>query len=80
LRNGICVPGFGFSVHGPGKRQTLSETSQIRSGDDGATKVKKSLLGNGNIPVEMSLYVGPERMGHETEMAVEIRKVDEFIA
>jgi hypothetical protein len=56
----------------------LDTTSQIRSCDDGATKVEKFLLGNSHISIEMSLYVGPERVGHKREIVVEVGRVYEL--
>jgi hypothetical protein len=56
----------------------MDATSQIRSGDHGATEVEKSFLRNGNVFIKMSLHTDPERVGHKSEIVIEIERVDKL--
>jgi hypothetical protein len=56
----------------------MDATSQIRSGDHGTTEVEKSFLRNGNVSIKMSLHVDPERVGHKSEIVIEIGRADKL--
>ena len=78
LCDNVSVSGLGLPVHGPSERQTMDATSQIRPGDHVATEVEKSLLRNGNVFIKMSLHTDPERVGHKSEIVIEIERVDKL--
>jgi hypothetical protein len=65
-------------VHRAGVGQTLHAAGEIGPREHRAAEEEKSLLGDGDVFVELVLHVGPERTGYETEAVVEVAGVDEL--
>ena len=77
-RHHLRVPRLGIAVHRARVGQALHAAREIGPREHRAAEEEQTLLGHGDVFVELVLHVGAERPGDETEAVVEVGGRDEL--